>query len=84
MQSSITASFIGALQASLSVLLIIGYGVIAAQFELLDEKSAKKISTICVQMFLPALLISNIGQELHWDTAGRYVPVVSESIFWPV
>jgi hypothetical protein len=57
-------SFLGALQASLSVLLVIFYGVIAAQFKLLDGPTAKTISKVCVRMFLPALLITNLGSEL--------------------
>ena len=76
---SLITSFLGALQASLSVLLTIGYGVIAAQFDLLSTTSAKDISKICVRMFLPALLITNMGSQLHLDTAMRYVPVLSRS-----
>lgn len=48
----------GALQASVSVLLTISYGVIATQWGLLDQASGKKVSTLCVKMFLPALLFS--------------------------
>lgn len=70
-------SILGALQASLSVLLTIFYGVIAAQFHLLNSASAKDISKICVRMFLPALLITNVGSELHYDTGIRYVPILS-------
>ncbi|KAL9117479.1 MAG: hypothetical protein Q9187_005983 [Circinaria calcarea] len=80
--SSITTSFLGALQASLSVLLTIGYGVIAAQFDLLKGSSAKDISKLCVRLFLPALLITNVGSELHLDTASRYVPVLVWSLFY--
>lgn len=76
---SIVTAFLGALQASLSVLLTIGYGVIAAQFDLLQRSSAKDISKLCVRMFLPALLITNVGSQLHLDTAMRYVPILSMS-----
>jgi auxin efflux carrier family protein len=72
-------AFLGALQASLAVLLTISYGVIAAQFKLLDGHSATSISKICVRMFLPALLITRVGAELHLDTAARYVPILSRS-----
>lgn len=78
--SSLMPPFLGGLQASLSVLLTIGYGVIAAQFDLLKGSSAKDISKLCVRMFLPALLITNVGSELHLDTASRYVPVLSKSL----
>ena len=60
--------FTGALQASLAVLLTIFYGVIAAQFNLLNEKSAKDISKACVRLFLPALLIVNVGQQLNLES----------------
>lgn len=72
-------AFFGALQASLAVLLTISYGVIAAQWKLLDGHSATSISKIAVRMFLPALLITNVGRELQIDTAVRYVPVLSKS-----
>lgn len=76
--STLLRPFLGGLQASISVLLIILYGVIAAQFDLLNGDAAKQVSRICVRMFLPALLITNVGSELHLDTALRYVPVVSK------
>ncbi|KAI9819930.1 MAG: hypothetical protein M1827_006500 [Pycnora praestabilis] len=75
-------SFLGALQASLAVLLTISYGVIAAQFKILEQSSAKQISKLCVRMFLPALLISNVGSQLRTDTAIRYVPVLIWSLFY--
>lgn len=76
--SELKTSFLGALQASLSVLLVISYGVVAAQFDLLKGSSTKQISTLCVRMFLPALLITNVGSQLHADTGIRYVPILSE------
>jgi predicted permease len=50
-------SFIAAVQASLSVLLVISYGAIAARLGLLNSNNGKAISKICVKMFLPALLL---------------------------
>ncbi|KAI9839993.1 MAG: hypothetical protein M1819_000185 [Sarea resinae] len=80
--SGLLPSFLGALQASLSVVLTITYGVIAAQFSLLSESSAKDISKLCVRMFLPALLITNVGSELHFDTILRYVPILIWSLIY--
>ena len=77
MSDSLTTSFLGSVQASSSVLLVLSYGVIAAQFELLDGPSSKKISTLCVRLFLPALLITNVGSQLHADTGLRYIPILS-------
>lgn len=70
--SGLLQSFLGALQASLSVLLVILYGGIAAKLKLLNEKNAKAISKVSVRMFLPALLITKIGSELHSGSGARY------------
>lgn len=79
MSSGILPSFLGALQASLAVLLTISYGVVASRFNLLKESSSRDISKTCVRLFLPALLITNVGAELHADTVYRYVPVLGQS-----
>ena len=80
MSDELTTSFLGALQASVSVLLVIFYGVIAAQFDLLEGSTTKQISTLCVRMFLPALLVTNVGSQLHADTGLRYVPILSRCL----
>ena len=79
MANGILQSFLGALQASISILLVIFYGVLANQYKLLDGASSKKISKVCVHMFLPALLITKVGNELHADTGTRYIPILSKS-----
>jgi auxin efflux carrier family protein len=84
MTSSLVSSFLGALQASWSVLLVILYGVLAAEFKLLDGPSIKKISTICVQFFLPALLITNIGREWNLNSSGKYVPILIWAVIYNV
>ncbi|KUJ20305.1 uncharacterized protein LY89DRAFT_578765 [Mollisia scopiformis] len=76
MSSGILPSFVGALQASVAVLLTIFAGSIASRYNLLKESSSRDISKTCVRLFLPALLITNVGSELHADTALRYVPVL--------
>ncbi|MCJ1479461.1 hypothetical protein MMC13_008147 [Lambiella insularis] len=82
MSTSLTASFLGSLEASLSVLLTIGYGIVAGQFDLLSASSTKEVSKICVRMFLPALLITNVGSQLHLETATRYIPVLIWALFY--
>ncbi|KAL2043571.1 hypothetical protein N7G274_003878 [Stereocaulon virgatum] len=82
MPSELLTSFLGAIQASLSVLLVISYGVIAAQYDILKGDSTKQISTLCVRMFLPALLITNVGSQLHADTGIRYVPILIWGLFY--
>lgn len=69
-------SFVAAVQASLSVLLVISYGGIAAKIGLLDSSNGKAISKICVKMFLPALLVVQIGSELHPGSAHRYLIIL--------
>jgi predicted permease len=69
-------SFLAAIQASLSVLLVISYGAIAAHLNLLNSSSSKSISKICVRMFLPALLLTKIGAELHAESANRYLIIL--------
>ncbi|KAI9778764.1 MAG: hypothetical protein M1816_003900 [Peltula sp. TS41687] len=74
--NGVASAFLGALQASVAVLLTISYGVAATQFNILHERSAKEISKLCVKMFLPALLISNVGSQLSPANVGRYVPIL--------
>lgn len=69
-------SFLAAIQASLSVLLVIFYGAVAARFKLLDAPSAKSISKVSVRIFLPALLLTKIGSELHSGSAHRYLIIL--------
>jgi len=82
MASGLLASFLGALQASVSVLLTIVYGGIAASLGFLSESSAKDISQVCVNMFLPALLVYSVGSELNFETSLRYVPVLGEHVLY--
>jgi predicted permease len=79
MPSSLLASFLGAFEASLSVLLTISYGVIAGQFDLLSTPTTKEINKVAVRLFLPALLITNVGSQLDINTAIKYVPVLSRT-----
>lgn len=65
---SFLVPFLGALQASIAVLLTISSGVIAAQFRLLTEAASKEISQIGVNLFLPCLLITNIGSQVSTDS----------------
>jgi predicted permease len=76
MASGLLPSFVAAIQASLSVLLVITYGAIAAHLQLLDSKNGKAISKICVKMFLPALLLVKLGSEMHIGSAHRYLIVL--------
>lgn len=63
----VVVPFLAALQASVSVLLTIFVGVVAVQFDLISEPASKEVSKLCTKLFLPALLITNVGSQLHWD-----------------
>ncbi|KAF2677837.1 hypothetical protein K458DRAFT_395478 [Lentithecium fluviatile CBS 122367] len=80
MASELLVPFVGAIEAAVSVLLTIFFGVLAAQCNLLSPTAAKEISRLCVRMFLPALLIYKIGSNLQQDTGVRYVPILIWSI----
>ena len=67
---------LGALQASVSVLLTICYGVIARRLKLVNEEPVNEMSGISVKIFLPALLIVNLGSNLHLENALNYIPVL--------
>ncbi|KAF2771004.1 hypothetical protein EJ03DRAFT_373315 [Teratosphaeria nubilosa] len=63
--------FLSALQASIAVLLTIFAGALAAQFGLMSDATSKDASKFCVRLALPALLIVNVGEQLHAETALR-------------
>ncbi|KAH8812677.1 auxin efflux carrier [Xylogone sp. PMI_703] len=74
--NSLLNTFVAAIQASLSVLLVVSYGALAVRFKLLDNDTAKNISKLCVRIFLPALLFTQIGNELHTGSAHRYLVIL--------
>lgn len=76
MSGSLTVSFLGGLQASVSVLLTIGVGVVTSQFNILNQGTTKELSALCVRIFLPCLLISNLGSNLSPESGIRYAPVL--------
>lgn len=74
--SGIIPSLLGALQACVSVLLTMSYGVVARQLRLIQETSINDMGALGVRLFLPALLIVNLGKQLHLGSAMNYVPVL--------
>ncbi|KAL5606888.1 hypothetical protein BROUX41_003265 [Berkeleyomyces rouxiae] len=81
MPSGLLFSFAAAIQASLSVLLVISYGVIAAHHSLLSSATTRTISKVCVRMFLPALILTSIGAELAPSSAGDYLFILLWALF---
>ncbi|OKL63641.1 hypothetical protein UA08_00500 [Talaromyces atroroseus] len=76
--------FLGALQACISVLLTLLYGVVTRQANLIHESSINEMSGICVKIFLPALTLVKLGSELHLAIAVNYLPVFIWSILYTV
>lgn len=75
--SGIVQPLLGGIQATVSVILTIGFGVAFSQFGLLDADAASKISKTSVKVLLPCLLINNLGNNLNPETAYEYVPIIS-------
>lgn len=75
-ESGLVAPLLGALQACISVLLTMCYGVAARRLKLVREEPINEMSGLGVKVFLPALLIVNLGGNLHLESAMNYVPVL--------
>lgn len=75
------APLVGALQACVSVLLTMSYGVIARRLKLIREASINDMGALGVKLFLPALLIINLGKQLHIGSAMNYVPVLGRRCY---
>jgi hypothetical protein len=76
--SGIVQPLLGGIQATVSVILTITFGVVFSQFGLLDADAASKISKTSVKVLLPCLLINNLGNQLKPETAYEYVPIISK------
>lgn len=70
-------SFVAAIQANMSVLLVMSYGGVAAHLGLMDRASTKPISRLSARMLLPALLVTKVGSELHAGSAHRYLVILA-------
>ncbi|KAJ3567533.1 hypothetical protein NP233_g6307 [Leucocoprinus birnbaumii] len=80
MPSATLMSTIGALQASVSVLITLSYGVIAARLGMVHSGTARDVASLCRNVFLPALLITEIGAQLNSQNALDYAPIFVWSI----
>ncbi|KAE8135261.1 auxin efflux carrier [Aspergillus pseudotamarii] len=73
---------VGALQACVSVLLTMSYGIAAQRFRLIQESSINDMAGLGVKLFLPALIIINLGEQLQLGNALNYIPVLIWSILY--
>ena len=83
MPSAVGTALLGAFQASFLMLLTLGYGVFAARWGIMSSGSAKDVSRLCVNLFLPALLITNVGSEANPHNVANYVPVFVWAVVYP-
>ncbi|PCH43453.1 hypothetical protein WOLCODRAFT_90292 [Wolfiporia cocos MD-104 SS10] len=70
--STVSQTFLGALQGTISVLLTCFGGYVAARRGLVDRPTVKQISKLCTSLFLPCLLIVQMGPELTASSLSRY------------
>ncbi|GMF73876.1 unnamed protein product [Aspergillus oryzae] len=81
----IVVPLVGALQACVSVLLTMSYGVAAQRLRLIQESSINDMAGLGVKLFLPALIIINLGEQLQLGNALNYIPVlISKTIGYAV
>lgn len=80
--SGLIAPLAGALQACLSVLLTMCCGVVVRWLRLIQEEPIDEMSGLAVKVFLPALLVVNLGSNLHLENAMNYVPVLVWSLVY--
>lgn len=75
-EQSLATAALGALQACVSVLLTMAYGVAARRLRLVHETTINDMIGMGVKLFLPALILTKLGQELHGDIAVNCLLVV--------
>ncbi|KAL4791587.1 hypothetical protein BDV19DRAFT_370183 [Aspergillus venezuelensis] len=76
MPSSLLTSFLGALQACVSVLLTLSYGAAARKLGLIQIQSIHDVSSLGVKVLLPALILVHLGEQLQLGNVLNYVPVL--------
>ncbi|KZT10648.1 uncharacterized protein LAESUDRAFT_342656 [Laetiporus sulphureus 93-53] len=71
-ESTLSETFIGALQGTISVLLTCFAGYVVARRGFLNQPTVKHISKLCTSIFLPSLLIVQMGPELTTGSLSKY------------
>lgn len=62
--SSFGATFLGALEGAISVLLTLAAGYWVARKGMIDRDATHKVSNLCSMLFLPCLIVVQMGPEL--------------------
>ncbi|KAL4923427.1 Auxin Efflux Carrier superfamily [Aspergillus undulatus] len=84
MPSSLLTSFLGALQACVSVLLTLSYGAAARKLGLIQRSSIHDVSGLGMKVLLPALILVHLGEQLQLGNVLNYVPVAVWSITYTI
>lgn len=74
---TVISSAIAAGESSISVILVLFYGYISNKTGLLSDNGEKSISKLCVNLFLPSLLLTTMGSHISLETLINYWPLVA-------
>ncbi|WVF68279.1 hypothetical protein IAT40_003044 [Kwoniella sp. CBS 6097] len=69
-------------QASLSVILVLVYGFFARKLNLLSPEGEESASKLCVTIFLPSLLFSEIGPLASWSNLQQYWIIIAYALIF--
>lgn len=70
-------SAIAAGESSLSVILVLFYGYACSKYDFLSETGERSISKLCVNLFLPAMLLTDMGSHISLHTLKEFWPLVA-------
>ncbi|KAF8609954.1 endoplasmic reticulum protein [Ceratobasidium sp. AG-I] len=79
--STILETAIGSAEASIAVLLVLFFGYYAQKIGWVNEVGEKQISHLCITIFLPALLFTQIGPHATVSNLSDYGIIVVLSVF---
>lgn len=71
-----------AAQAAISVMLVLGYGYYARKLKILSRPGEENSSHLCVTLFLPCLLFSEIGPLSSWSNLKNYWIIIVYSLLF--
>lgn len=75
-------TFSASLEASISVVLVLFYGYAARMYNYITEGGEKNIASLGVNIFLPALLLTEVGPNMSADNLFEYWPIVLFSVIF--
>ena len=73
--SSAWTTALAALQSSIAILLIIAAGYVCRKRNFLTETGESQITSLCNSIFLPALLVSQVGPNFSLHDSAKIVPI---------